>query len=282
MLEWMSDPGAWVALATLTAIEVVLGVDNVVFISILVGRLPAAERQRARIAGLAAAMATRIALLFALAWVMALSAELFEVAGRGVSARGLILFAGGLFLLWKSVHEIHRSLEGAEAAARDRPRAALWVVLAQIAVLDVVFSLDSVITAVGLVDELPVMVLAIVIAVLVMMVAARPLGAFVDRHPTVKMLALSFLVLIGFTLIAESLGVRVPKGYVYFAMAFSVAVELLNLRLRRRHAPAPGAVQLRRRRAVEEAARSGAPVKAAERAWLLDPERAAPGVERSG
>ena len=273
MLEWMSDPGAWVALATLTAIEVVLGVDNVVFISILVGRLPAAERQRARIAGLAAAMATRIALLFALAWVMALSADLFEVAGRGVSARGLILFAGGLFLLWKSVHEIHRSLEGAEAAARDRPRAALWVVLAQIAVLDVVFSLDSVITAVGLVDELPVMVLAIVIAVLVMMVAARPLGAFVDRHPTVKMLALSFLVLIGFTLIAESLGVRVPKGYVYFAMAFSVAVELLNLRLRRRHAPAPGAVQLRRRRAVEEAARSGAPAKAAERAWLLDPER---------
>jgi predicted tellurium resistance membrane protein TerC len=280
MLEWVSDPGAWVALATLTAIEVVLGVDNVVFISILVGRLPAVQRQRARIAGLAAAMATRIALLFALAWVMGLAADLFEVAGRGVSGRDLILFGGGLFLLWKSVHEIHRSLEGDDAIAPGRPAAALWVVLAQIAVLDVVFSLDSVITAVGLVDELPVMVLAIVIAVLVMMVAARPLGTFVDRHPTVKMLALSFLVLIGFTLIAESLGVRVPKGYVYFAMAFSVAVELLNLRLRRRHAPAPVAVQLRRRR-MAEAAASGTPAKAGERAWLLDPERTAPGGARS-
>jgi predicted tellurium resistance membrane protein TerC len=270
MLEWMSDPGAWVALATLTAIEIVLGVDNIVFISILVGRLPAAARQRARIAGLALAMATRILLLLALAWVMGLSAELFEVAGRGVSGRDMILFAGGLFLLWKSVHEIHRSLEGDHALAPSRPSAAFWVVLAQIAVLDIVFSLDSVITAVGLVDELPVMVLAIVIAVLVMMFAARPLGAFVDRHPTVKMLALSFLVLIGFTLIAESFGVRVPKGYVYFAMAFSVAVELLNLRARR---ALPTAVQLRRRRAPDEPETPTVPDKPHERAWLLDPER---------
>jgi len=275
MLEWINDPGAWVALATLTAIEIVLGVDNIVFISILVGRLPAAARQHARIAGLALAMATRILLLLALAWVMGLSAELFEVAGRGVSGRDMILFAGGLFLLWKSVHEIHRSLEGDNALAPSRPSAAFWVVLAQIAVLDIVFSLDSVITAVGLVDELPVMVLAIVIAVLVMMFAARPLGAFVDRHPTVKMLALSFLVLIGFTLIAESFGVRVPKGYVYFAMAFSVAVELLNLRARR---ALPTAVQLRRRRVPDEPEKPTVPDKPHERAWLLDPER----IDQSG
>jgi predicted tellurium resistance membrane protein TerC len=233
-------------------------------------------RERARIAGLALAMGARILLLLTLAWVMGLSAELFEVAGRGVSGRDLILFAGGLFLLWKSVHEIHRSLEGDEAAASGPARATLWIVLGQIAVLDIVFSLDSVITAVGLVDELPVMILAIVIAVLVMMFAARPLGAFVDRHPTVKMLALSFLVLIGFTLIAESFGVRVPKGYVYFAMAFSVAVELLNLRARRvfRAAAAPhSAVQLRRRRAPTEAERPAVRGEPRERAWLLDPER---------
>jgi predicted tellurium resistance membrane protein TerC len=278
MLEWLSDPGAWVALATLTAVEIVLGVDNIVFISILVGRLPAARREFARLAGLAVAMATRILLLLVLAWVLGLSAPLFEVAGRGVSGRDLILLAGGLFLLWKSVHEIHRSLEGEEAAAPYASAAAVWSVLAQIAVLDVVFSLDSVITAVGLVDELPVMVLAIVIAVLVMMVAARPLGAFVDRHPTVKMLALSFLVLIGFTLIAESAGVRVPKGYVYFAMAFSVTVELLNLRLRARHA----AVQLRRRRPPAEPAPASGPGRAPERAWLLDPERLGQNGERSG
>jgi predicted tellurium resistance membrane protein TerC len=286
MFEWMSDPGAWVALATLTAIEVVLGVDNIVFISILVGRLPAEVRERARIAGLALAMGARILLLLTLAWVMGLSAELFEVAGRGVSGRDLILFAGGLFLLWKSVHEIHRSLEGDEAAASGPARATLWIVLGQIAVLDIVFSLDSVITAVGLVDELPVMILAIVIAVLVMMLAARPLGAFVDRHPTVKMLALSFLVLIGFTLIAESFGVRVPKGYVYFAMAFSVAVELLNLKARRvfraaRAAVPHTAVQLRRRRAPAEAECPAVPGKPRERAWLLDPERIGQAGERS-
>jgi predicted tellurium resistance membrane protein TerC len=275
MFDWVSDPGAWVALASLAAIEIVLGIDNVVFISILVARLPPEQREFARIAGLGLAMATRIALLFAIAWIIGLSDPLFEVLGREITGRALILFGGGLFLLWKSVHEIHRSLEGEEGVPTARPaRAVLWVVLAQIAVLDVVFSLDSVITAVGLVDELPVMVAAIVIAVGVMMFAARPLGKFVDRHPTVKMLALSFLVLIGFTLIAESAGIHVPKGYVYFAMAFSIAVELLNLRMRRRTLPAPAAVQLRRRRAAEEAgAADPAPAKPVERAWLLDPDR---------
>lgn len=282
MLEWMSDPGAWVALATLAAIEIVLGVDNIVFISILVARLPAAQRQFARIAGLSVAMVMRLLLLFALTWVMGLTEPLLAVLGREISGRDLILFGGGLFLLWKSVHEIHRSLEGEEPAAGGAARAALWMVLAQIAVLDAVFSLDSVITAVGLVDELPVMVLAIVIAVLVMMFAARPLGDFVDRHPTVKMLALSFLVLIGFTLIAESAGVRVPKGYVYFAMAFSIAVELLNLRVRKRRLPAPAAVQLRRRRVAEKAAPAETPAKPDDRAWLLDPERVAQGGERPG
>jgi predicted tellurium resistance membrane protein TerC len=272
MTEWLSDPAAWAALATLTAVEIVLGVDNIVFISILVGRLPPGQRRRARIAGLAVAMAMRILLLFALTWVLGLSAPLFEVLGRPVSGRALILVAGGLFLLWKSVHEIHRSLEGDEAERAEVGRAALWVVLAQIAVLDVVFSLDSVITAVGLVDELPVMVLAIVIAVLVMMFAAEPIGRFVDRHPTIKMLALSFLVLIGFTLTVEGFGVHVPKGYIYVAMAFSVAVELLNLRLRSRAAPAP--VHLRRRPVPRRDERAPE-VKAEERAWLLDPNRAA-------
>ena len=280
MLEWMSDPGAWVALATLAAIEIVLGVDNIVFISILVARLPAAQRQFARIAGLSVAMVMRLLLLFALTWVMGLTEPLFAVLGREISGRDLILFGGGLFLLWKSVHEIHRSLEGEEPVADGAAKAAVWMVLAQIAVLDAVFSLDSVITAVGLVDELPVMVLAIVIAVLVMMFAARPLGDFVDRHPTVKMLALSFLVLIGFTLIAESAGVRVPKGYVYFAMAFSIAVELLNLRLRKRQVPASAAVQLRRRRAAERAAPAETPAKLQDRALLLDPERVAQVGER--
>ncbi len=282
MFEWVTDPGAWVALATLAAIEVVLGVDNIVFISILVARLPAAQRQFARIAGLSIAMVMRIALLFALTWVMGLTEPLFAVLGRGISGRDLILFGGGLFLLWKSVHEIHRSLEGEESGPAGTATAALWMVLAQIAVLDAVFSLDSVITAVGLVDELPVMVLAIVIAVLGMMFAARPLGAFVERHPTVKMLALSFLVLIGFTLIAESAGVRVPKGYVYFAMAFAVAIELLNLRVRRKRLTAPAAVQLRRRRAAEEAAQAATAPQPAERPWLLDPGRAGVGGERPG
>jgi predicted tellurium resistance membrane protein TerC len=237
-MEWLLDPQAWIALATLTALEIVLGVDNIIFISILVGRLQADQRQRARVVGLALAMLTRILLLLTLAWIMTLTHPLFELAGRDVSGRDLILFGGGLFLLWKSVHEIHNALEGETGGGGGAARAGFAAVIAQIAVIDIVFSLDSVITAVGMVDQVAVMVTAIVLAVLVMMFAARPIGEFVDRHPTIKMLALSFLILVGFALIAEAFNVRVPKGYIYFAMAFSVGVEMLNLRVRaKRGAP---------------------------------------------
>ena len=245
-MEWLADPHAWVALVTLTALEIVLGVDNIVFISILVGRLPETQRQRARVLGLGFAMFTRIALLFSLAWVMTLTEPLFSipVLGKEISGRDLILIGGGLFLLWKSVHEIHGSLEWeAEDHTGAVVRAGFAAIIVQIAIIDIVFSLDSVITAVGMVDEIAVMVLAIVIAVGVMMFAARPIGEFVDRHPTVKMLALSFLILIGVALIAEGWDYHIPKGYIYFAMAFSVGVEMLNLRVRARRA----AVQLRRR-----------------------------------
>jgi predicted tellurium resistance membrane protein TerC len=231
-MQWLLDPQAWIALATLTALEIVLGVDNIIFISILVGRLPVRRRPRARVVGLALAMLTRILLLLALAWVMTLTRPLFEVLGREVSGRDLILFSGGLFLLWKSVHEIHNSLEGEAGQGRSTARASFAAVIAQIAVIDIVFSLDSVITAVGMVNELGVMITAIVLAVVVMMFAARSIGEFVDRHPTIKMLALSFLILVGFALIAEAFNVHVPKGYIYFAMAFSVGVEMLNLRVR--------------------------------------------------
>ena len=234
-MEWLADPQAWIALVTLTALEVVLGVDNIIFISILVGRLPEEQRQRARMLGLAFAMLTRIALLLSLAWMMTLVEPLFSILGRDVSGRDLILIGGGLFLLWKSVHEIHNSLEG-EAGEQGAAavRASFATVIAQIAVIDIIFSLDSVITAVGMVDQVPIMVLAIVIAVLVMMFSARPIGEFVDRHPTVKMLALSFLILVGVALVAEGGGYHIPKGYIYFAMAFSVAVEMLNIRVRSR------------------------------------------------
>ena len=231
-MAWLLDPQAWIALATLTALEIVLGVDNIIFISILVARLPARDRQRARVIGLALAMLTRILLLLTLAWIMTLTRPLFEVAGRAVSGRDLILFAGGLFLLWKSVHEIHASLEGGTGQGGGAARAGFAAVIAQIAVIDIVFSLDSVITAVGMVDDVRVMIAAIVAAVAVMMFAARPIGDFVDRHPTIKMLALSFLILVGFALVAEAFNVHVPKGYIYFAMAFSVGVEMLNLRVR--------------------------------------------------
>ena len=233
MMEWIADPEAWIALFTLTALEIVLGVDNIIFISILVGRLPEAQRQRARVLGLAFAMLTRIGLLLSLAWVMTLTDPLFTLIGRDISGRDLILIGGGLFLLWKSVHEIHNSLEGEEAAdegAQAAVRASFAAVIVQIAIIDIVFSLDSVITAVGMVDEVPIMVLAIVIAVGVMMFAAKTIGEFVDRHPTVKMLALSFLILVGLALIAEGGDYHIPKGYIYFAMAFSVGVEMLNLR----------------------------------------------------
>ncbi|MFT4171196.1 MAG: TerC family protein [Rhodocyclaceae bacterium] len=238
-MEWLLDPNAWVALATLTALEIVLGIDNIIFISILVGRLPTHQRNSARRLGLLLAMMSRIALLVSLAWIMRLTAPLFEVLGQEVSGRDIILIVGGLFLLWKSVHEIHHSLtlpteeEHHENAAK---KASYAGVLVQIAIIDIVFSLDSVITAVGLVDQIPVMICAILLSVAVMMLAAKPIGEFVDANPTIKMLALSFLVLVGVTLMAEGFDTHVPKGYIYFAMAFSVAVEMINIRLRKRMA----------------------------------------------
>jgi len=236
-MEWISSPEAWVALATLTLLEIVLGIDNIVFISVLVGRLPEAQRQRARILGLGLAMGTRILLLLVITWIMRLETELFTVFDIGFSGRDLILIGGGLFLLGKATLEIHHSLEGAEEGAHAAAVASFFGVLAQIAVIDIVFSLDSVITAVGMAEHVPVMILAIVIAVGVMMFAAGPIGNFVDAHPTVKMLALSFLVLIGVVLIAEGVELHIPKGYIYFAMFFSVSVEMLNLRVRRRRQP---------------------------------------------
>jgi len=234
-VDWITSPEAWIALATLTTLEIVLGVDNIIFISILVGRLPPKERQRARVIGLGLAMFTRIALLLSLAWMMRLTNPLFAALGHEVSGRDLILLGGGLFLLAKAVTEIHNALEGADEHASNGARqAGFFGTLIQIAVIDIVFSLDSVITAVGMANHVAVMVLAIVIAVGVMMFAAKPIGDFVDEHPTVKMLALAFLILVGVALIGEGFAMHIPKGYIYFAMAFSVAVEMLNLRLRRR------------------------------------------------
>ncbi|MFK8771491.1 MULTISPECIES: TerC family protein [Aeromonas] len=233
MLEWIADPSAWVALATLTLLEIVLGIDNIIFISILVGRLPEALRQKARILGLGLAMGTRILLLLSLAWVMRLTEPLFTVLGEAISGRDLILLVGGLFLIAKSTHEIHQSLEGAaEEAGVVSKTAGFLSTLVQIAILDIIFSLDSVITAVGMADHVPVMVLAIIIAVGVMMFAAKAIGDFVDTHPTIKMLALSFLILVGVALMAEGLDLHIPKGYIYFAMAFSLVVEMINIRLR--------------------------------------------------
>ena len=245
-MEWLLDPHAWLALATLTALEIVLGVDNIIFISILCGRLPSHQRARARTIGLALAMLTRLALLFSLTWVMTLADPLFALFGREISGRDLILIGGGLFLLWKSVHEIHNALEGEEAedgAGRAVAAVGFGGVILQIGIIDIVFSLDSVITAVGMVEQVSIMVIAIVAAVGVMMFAAGPIGSFVDRHPTIKMLALAFLILIGVALIGEGWDLHIPKGYIYFAMAFSVAVEMLNIRARARKRQA---VQLRR------------------------------------
>jgi predicted tellurium resistance membrane protein TerC len=245
-MEWLTDPEAWIALFTLTALEIVLGVDNIIFISILVGRLPEAQRQRARVLGLGFAMLTRIGLLLSLAWVMTLTEPIFTIIGREISGRDLILIAGGLFLLWKSVHEIHNSLEGEDEeahAAAMAVRASFAAIIVQIGIIDIVFSLDSVITAVGMADHVAIMVIAIVIAVGVMMFSARAIGDFVDRHPTVKMLALSFLILVGLALVAEGWDFHIPKGYIYFAMAFSVGVEMLNIRVRAKRA---AAVRLRR------------------------------------
>jgi len=229
----LADPNVWLAFFTLAALEIVLGIDNIIFISILVGRLPAAQRQRARIVGLALAMGMRIGLLLSIAWIMGLKAPLFELLDTGVSGRDLILIGGGLFLMAKSVLEIHSSLEGQEHHEVHGAARAFGSVIAQIAIVDIVFSLDSVITAVGMVDQVEVMIAAVIVAVLVMMAMARPISEFVERHPTIKMLALSFLVLIGTALVGEGLGFHIPKGYIYFAMAFSVVVEMLNIRVRR-------------------------------------------------
>jgi predicted tellurium resistance membrane protein TerC len=237
MMTWISDPEMWIALATLTFLEIVLGVDNIIFISILSGKLPAAQQPAARRIGLLLAMGTRILLLFSLAWIVRLTAPLFALWGHEISGRDLILIAGGLFLLAKSTHEIHGRLEGEEGHGSTRAASSFTSVLAQIMVLDIVFSLDSVITAVGMVDQLSVMVAAVTIAVLIMMASAEPLSAFVHRHPTVKMLALSFLLLIGLSLLLEGFDHHIPKGYIYFAMGFSVFVEMINLRLRSKAAP---------------------------------------------
>jgi predicted tellurium resistance membrane protein TerC len=233
-MEWITHFQSWIALATLTALEIVLGIDNIIFISVLVGRLPGDQRNRARIMGLALAMVSRILLLLSLTWVMTLTRSLFGLLGREFSGRDIILVGGGLFLLAKSTREIHNSLMGKEEATRGKAARRMLSVLAQIAVLDIVFSLDSVVTAIGLAEHLAIMIIAIVIAVLIMMLSARAIGEFVDTHPTIKMLALSFLLLVGFTLMGEGFGLVIPKGYIYFAMGFSVMVELLNLKVRKR------------------------------------------------
>ncbi len=232
-MDWLTDPQAWIAFFTLVALELVLGVDNVIFISILAGKLPAAQQQRARVTGLGMAVLSRILLLFSLSWIIGLSAPLFGLFGREISGRDVMLILGGLFLLGKSTYEIHQKLEGVEGHTSTRVKASFLSVIVQVLLLDVVFSLDSVITAVGMVDQLEIMIAAVVIAAGVMILLARPLGDLVDRHPTIKTLALSFLLLIGFTLIVEGFDQHIPKGYIYFAMGFSVFVEMLNLRLRK-------------------------------------------------
>ena len=234
MIELLSDPHAWIAFITLSALEIVLGIDNIIFISILVSRLPPERREAARITGLALAMVTRIALLFSIVWLTRLTKPWFSIFDLDFSGRDIILLLGGLFLLAKSVTEIHSTLEGAGDERHTRVFANFVVIVVQIAIIDIIFSLDSVFTAVGLADpnQVPVMVAAIILAVIVMMVVSGPLSRFVDRHPTIKMLALSFLILVGFALMGEGLGLHIPKGYLYFAMAFSVAVEMVNLRLR--------------------------------------------------
>ncbi|GJL83135.1 MAG: membrane protein [marine bacterium B5-7] len=254
MFEWINSPEAWIALATLTSLEIVLGIDNIIFISILVSRLPESQRAMARNLGLGLAMLARLGLLFSIVWIMSLTRPLFEIVGYMISGRDIILIGGGLFLLAKSTHEIHNSLEGNSSDHQGMVAATMGSVLVQIALLDIVFSLDSVITAVGLADQVSIMAIAIVCAVGVMLLAAKPISEFVDEHPTIKMLALSFLILVGVTLIAEGLGFHVPKGYVYFAMAFSVAVEMLNIRIR---GTAPNTVVLHKSVSSDESYREG-------------------------
>lgn len=239
MFEWIASPEAWIALGTLAALEIVLGIDNIIFLSILVGRLPEKQRAFARRVGLGLAMFARLALLFSISWVMGLTDSWFTVLGNDISGRDVILIGGGLFLLAKSTQEIHHSLEGAQEDA-SAPKAVannLLMVLVQIMILDIVFSLDSVITAVGLVNDIEIMAIAIVAAVVVMMFAAKSIGDFVDAHPSIKILALSFLIMVGSMLIVEGFDVHVPKGYIYFAMAFSVVVEMINIRMRKKSQP---------------------------------------------
>lgn len=236
-MEFLTDPHVWLAFITLTAMEIVLGIDNIIFLAILVGRLPKAQQKKARYIGLSLAMVTRILLLLSLTWLMKLTAPLFAVLSNEISGRDIVLIVGGLFLLFKSTMEIHTSLEGTEHETNAGGTASFIGVVSQIAVIDIIFSLDSVITAVGLAQHLEVMVAAIVIAVIVMMLSAGVISDFIDQHPTIKMLALSFLILIGVALIADGLELHIPKGYIYFAMAFSVMVEMLNLRLRKKREP---------------------------------------------
>ena len=236
-MDWLTTPEAWIGLLTLTVLEIVLGIDNIIFISILAGKLPAGQQARARRVGLLGAMLMRIALLASLAWIIRLTAPLFSVFGQAISGRDLILLVGGLFLIAKSTHEIHERLEGDAGRSSARTPASFGAVIGQIMLLDIVFSLDSVITAVGMARELGVMISAVVIAVAVMMFSAAAISDFVHRHPTIKMLALSFLLLIGVSLIADGLGRHLPKGYIYFAMGFSVFVEMLNLRMRAKSRP---------------------------------------------
>jgi predicted tellurium resistance membrane protein TerC len=238
MLELLTDPQVWIAFATLTALELVLGIDNIIFISILVDRLPPEKREFARRMGLFLAMFMRIGLLLVLAWIVGLVTPLFSAFGQEISGRDLILILGGLFLIWKSTTEVHQSLEGGHAQASSSAKATFASVMVQIAVIDLVFSLDSIITAVGMVDDVRVMIAAVIVSVLLMMLFAGPIGRFVSNHPTIKMLALSFLVVVGVVLVAEGLDHHVPKGYVYFAMAFSLAVEMLNIRMRKKAAKA--------------------------------------------
>ena len=235
-MELLVDPQVWIAFATLTLLELVLGIDNIIFISILVDKLPPEKRVLARRLGLFMAMFMRIGLLLVLSWIVGLVAPLFTVAGKEISGRDLILIAGGLFLLWKSVGEIHQSLEGEEGHAGSAVRATFGAVILQIMIVDLVFSLDSIITAVGMVDELAVMIAAVIVSVALMMLFAGAIGRFVSAHPSIKMLALSFLVVVGVVLIAEGFDHHVPKGYVYFAMAFSLGVEMLNIHMRKRSA----------------------------------------------
>jgi predicted tellurium resistance membrane protein TerC len=236
MPELLSDPQAWIALLTLTALELVLGIDNIIFISILVDKLPAEQQRKARLIGLFLAMFMRVALLLMLSWIIGLTEPLFRIGAlnQAFSGRDLVLIGGGLFLLWKSTAEIHQSLEGAEGKTASAVKAGFAAVILQVIIVDLVFSLDSIITAVGMVDEIAVMIAAVVISVAMMMAFAAAIGRFVNEHPTIKMLALAFLVVVGVVLVAEGLGQHVPKGYIYFAMAFSVGVEMLNITMRKR------------------------------------------------